>query len=124
MLTNLKEADITFKARGAEFEFIKIIWLDEKETCTMKVQEVLFGDFKMFDFSKQEFSDLVSTLDNCTVPFPGYSDGKSGTHYHLEIQVGENAMNFNWFGDSPGKQWNELLGFTKKLVELKEKYNK
>ena len=124
MKANLKEADITFKARGSEFEFIKIIWLEEKETCTLKIQEVLFGDFKMFDLAKKEFIDLISVLDNCIIPFPAYSDGKSGTHYQLEIRAGENAMNFNWYGESPGEQWNELVGFTKKLVGLKEKYNK
>lgn len=122
MLENVKEADITFKVRGDQFEFIKIVFLEEKDTCSMKIQEVLFGDFKLFEIPKQAFVDLVKTLDDCTIPFPGYSDGKSGTNYHLEVQSGENAMNFTWFGDSPGEQWKGLVGFSNKLIALKNKY--
>ena len=122
MLQNLKEADITYKARGSEFEFIKIVFLDEKENCSMKIQEVVFGDFKMFEVPKKDFLELVASLDNCKMAFPSFSNGKAGNQYQLEIQSGENAMNYKWYGDSPGEQWKDIIGFASKLVELKNKF--
>jgi len=121
-MKNLKEADITFKARGSEFEFIKLVCVEEKESCSMKVQEVVFGDFKMADIPKSAFSDLIGKLEKCKMPFPGYSDGKSGNQYQLDIQAGENAMNFKWFGDSVGDQWKDIIAFTEDIKALKNKF--
>lgn len=121
---SFKEADITYKVRGSEFTFVKLVCVEEKEMCSMKVQEVVFGDFKMSDFPKSEFAELVEKLDNISVPFPGFSDGRSGDTHQLDIQSGENAINLKWFGDSVGPKWNDLLSFTKAIKALKEKYIK
>jgi hypothetical protein len=117
----LKEADITYKARGNEFQFIKIICVDEKELCSMKVQEVVFGDFKTAEFPKKEFQSLIAKLDGGSIPFPEYSDGKSDSHV-LAIQSGENAINLKWFGDTVNEQWKDILGFVDSLKKLKDKY--
>jgi len=118
----IQEADITYKVRGSQFEFIKMVYLEEKETCSMKIQKVVFGDFFLADFPKKEFERLLSHLDQCKVPFPGHSDGKSGDHHVLDIQSGENSMVYNWYGDSPGEQWKDINAFVSELIKLKEKY--
>jgi len=122
MSTQIKEADITFKARGSEFEFIKIVYLEERELCTMKVQEVVFGDFKTADFPKSDFENLLKKLEACSVPFPGFSNGKDGNHYVLDIQSGENSMVYVWYGATQGEQWKDILAFKDELLGLKKKY--
>jgi len=121
-MPHLKEADITFKARGSEFQFVKLICLEENENCQMKVQKVVFGDFIVLEFPKKEFVDLIQKLDKCTVPFPGYSDGKSGTQYQLDIQSGENAMLFKWYGESPGDPWKDIVAFAREVLALRDRY--
>ena len=118
----LTEADITFKARGKSFQSIKIICTEEKESCTMKVQKVVFGDFTTIEFPKNEFVQLIAGLSEFSIPFPGFSDGKTGDQFQLDIQSGENAIYLKWFGDSVDEQWAGVLGFVDKLIALKEKY--
>ena len=123
-MQQLKEADITYKARGDEFHSVKLVYLEEKDSCLMKVQEVVFGEFKTVEFPKEEFESLVRKLERCNIPFPGYSNGKSGTQYQLDIQAGENSMNFKWFGDSPGSQWKDITGFARDILILKDSFMK
>lgn len=118
----MKEADITYKVRGKAFHFIKVVCVEEKENCSMRVQEVVFGDFKDAELPKNEFVELVMKLDDIVVPFPEYSDGRAGDTHQLDIQSGENAINLKWFGDSPGDKWNGIVGFTDALLALKKKY--
>lgn len=120
----MKEADISYKVRGKNFHFIKVVCVEEKEHCSMRVQEVVFGDFKDAEIPKNEFVELVQRLDHISIPFPEYSDGKSGDTHQLDIQCGENSINLKWFGDSPGEKWKGIVGFTDDLVALKGKYIK
>ena len=87
----------------------------------MKVQEVVFGDFKNAEFPKKEFEALVAKLEGCKIPFPEYADGKADPHI-LDIQAGENAINLKWFGDSVNSQWKDVLEFAEALKALKQKY--
>lgn len=119
---NLHEADITYKVRGKEFQFIKIVFNDEKENCTMKIQEVVFGDFKTAEIPLKPFLELIKKLDNCSIPFPVFSDGKSGDQHQLDIQSGENAIYLKWFGDGNNENWKDITLFTKALIELKNEY--
>lgn len=119
---NLKDADITYKVRGKDFQSIKIVCLEEKETASMKVQEVVFGDFKNAEFPKSDFYGLAEKMGQLSIPFPDFSNGKGEDTHHLEIQSGENSIHLNWFGDSPGEGWKDVNDFVRAIVALKEKH--
>ena len=80
------------------------------------------ADFKTADFPRSDFTTLTEKLKGLSIPFPNFSDGKSGDTHHMEIQSGENAIHLNWYGDSPGEDWKDVQSFANEIVALKNKY--
>ncbi len=122
MESKFTDVDITFKARGEKFAFVKIFYSAEKKHCTLKLQKVLFGDFQIYEIPVDSFFDLVRFMDNCVIPFPESTSSKTGTQYSLEIQSGENAMSLHWRSETPGEKWKDVYALRDKLLELSNKY--
>jgi len=123
-ITKLMEAEITLKARGTEFEFVKLYFSNEKNACTLKFQEVLFGDMQVVEIGGDEFNNLVKLLSNCKVPFPNYVEGSGGTSNTIDITSGKNTMVYEWLNESPGEQWKDLFAVKQFMIDLKNKYQK
>jgi len=119
---NFTDVDITFKARGEEFAFVKIFYSGEKNYCTLKLQKVIFGDFQIHELPTDCFFELVKFLDNCVIPMPDSTASKTGTQYSLEIQSGENAISLHWRSETPGEKWKDVYAFKDHLLELRNKY--
>jgi hypothetical protein len=122
MESKFTDVDITFKARGELFAFVKVFYSAEKKHCTLKLQKVLFGDFQQFELPVESFFGLVKFMDKCIIALPESSASRTGTQYSLEIQSGENAMSLHWRSETPGEGWNDVYTFKDKLLELRDKY--
>lgn len=122
MESKFTDVDITLKARGDEFAFVKIFYSSEKNHCTLKLQKVLFGDFQIYDLPVESFFELVKFMDNCLIPMPESTSAKAGTQNSLEIQSGENAMSLHWRSETPGEKWKDVYALKEKLLELRNKF--
>lgn len=74
-----------------------------------------------YEIKKSEVNKLLEILGSINLQkIPKYGMGCDGETYSLKLSNGWNCVEFKWWSDTCGEQWESLFLFREKIIKLKE----
>lgn len=75
-----------------------------------------------YQITENEVNELLKILSNINLQIlPKFGMGCDGESYSLKLSNGWNFIEFNWWSDTCGKQWESLFLFRESITKLKDK---